>query len=159
AEAEAFAGNGVDSAGGVADKRDVAAEDAGVNPGTSDGAAFGCGDARIREARGKLRKLCEGLIHAEVGVGGQKKYADFLCGERGEIKLAGLAPVNFDEVAPRGDFVVATEGEAAIAHGAGLESGPAANAGCGAVGSDDPMGAERGFCEGDCAVGCDCRNR
>ncbi len=98
AEAEAFAGDGVDGAGGVADEGDVAAGDAMELAAESDGAARGiggsggAGDAAGVGGSGSGRCRRWGILWGDEG------YADLVRGDGGDVGLAVVAPVDFDEV-------------------------------------------------------------
>src|SRR5260370_5119110 len=68
--------------------------------------------------------------------------ADFMGGVGGDVGLADVAPVDLDEVCPRGDGVVLAEADAARLDGGFGEAGPGGDAGAGTVGTDEVAGAE-----------------
>jgi hypothetical protein len=113
AESEAFAGDGVDRTGGVADEGDVAGDDA--MKGTTEGdraagrAAWFCCDEMTLEGG----EVPESLLGAADFFAGDEGDTDFAGGDWSDVGLAVVAPVNFDEAAPGSDGVVLTEADAA----------------------------------------------
>jgi hypothetical protein len=141
-EGEAFAGDGVDGAGGVADEGDVAAGDVAEAAGEGEGAAFGGGGWCAGEFVAEEGDGVEDCREAEVRVTRHDGDADFFGSDGGDVGLAEGTPVDFDVSGPGGDAVVGAEAEAAAAEMGGVESSPGADAGGGAVGADEPLAGE-----------------
>jgi hypothetical protein len=141
-EGKAFAGDGVDGAGGVADEGDVATGDAAEAAGDGEGTTFGgggwCGGEFVAEEGDGVEDVGE----AEAGVAGHGGDADFFGSDGGDVGLAEGTPVDFDVSGPGGDAVVGAESKAAAAEMGGVESGPGADAGGGAVGTDEPFAGD-----------------
>src|SRR5580704_13019692 len=68
--------------------------------------------------------------------------ADLVGGGRGDVGLAVIAPIDFDEVGPGGDGEVLAKADAAGVDGGFGEAGPGGDAGVVAVGADEVAGAE-----------------
>ncbi len=66
-EAQAFAGDGIDSAGGVSDERDVVAIDVMQCPTDGDRSALAGGGFGVLKASGKLGKVYERGIEPRCG--------------------------------------------------------------------------------------------
>ena len=144
AEGEAFAGDGVDGAGGVADQGDVAAGDAMESAAEGDGAARSAGGWSGSETALKFGEVCEGLCDAEMFAGGDEGYADFVGCDGCDVGLAMVAPVDLYVAAPGTESEVLAEADAAGGGNRAIESGPGADAGLVAVGSYDVAGGESG---------------
>ena len=141
-EAEAFSGDGVDGAGGVADESYVAAGDSMELAVESDGAARGVGGGGGVEATLELRVVGEGALDGGDFCGGYEGYADLVGGDGGDVGLAVIAPVDFDEVWRRFDLEVLAEAYALGAVGDAIERCAGSDAGLVAVGSDDEAGLD-----------------
>jgi hypothetical protein len=141
-EGKAFASDGVDGAGGVADEGNVAAGDAEEAAGECEGAAFGGGGWRGSEFVAEEGDGVEDLGEAEAGVAGHDGDADFFRSDGGDVSLAVRTPVDFDIGGPRGDAVVGAEAETAAAEMGGVKAGPSADAGGYAVGADEPLAGD-----------------
>jgi hypothetical protein len=141
-EGEAFAGDGVDGAGGVADEGDIAACDAAEAAGEGEGAAFGgggwCGGEFVAEEGDGVEDCRE----AEARVAGHDGDADFFGSDGGDVCLAKRTPVDFDVGGPGGNAVVGAEAEAAATEMGGVKAGPGADAGGGTVGADEPLAGD-----------------
>src|ERR1700733_5234615 len=108
AESHAFAGDGVDGAGGVADKGDVAGGDSAKLADEGDGPSSGTAAAGVDQAAMQGREVAEGLGLAGEFFLGDKGDADLDGGVGGDVGLAEVAPVDLDKFSPRGDGVVLT---------------------------------------------------
>jgi hypothetical protein len=96
AEGEAFAGDGVDGARGVADEGDVAAGDAAEAAGEGEAAAFGGGGFGGGGFFAEDGDGLEDFGEADAGVAGHGGDADFLRAGGCDVDLAEGAPVDFD---------------------------------------------------------------
>ena len=109
AQGEALAGDGVNRTGGVADKSDVAGDDA--MEGTAEGdraagrAVWFCRDEMTLEGG----EVLESLFGTDDSLAGDEGDTDFTGRDGCDIGLAVVAPVNLDEAAPGSDGVVLTE--------------------------------------------------
>ncbi len=112
AEGEAFAGDSIDGAGGVADEGDVAAGDTVESAAEGDGAAGGVAGGSGGEAALKLREVRESLRDARVFGAGDEGYADLVGGDGGDVGLAIVAPVDLDVAGPGGEGEVLAEADA-----------------------------------------------
>ena len=68
--------------------------------------------------------------------------ADLVGGGRGDVGLAVIAPIDFDEVGPRSNGEVLAETDTHGVNGGFGEAGPGSDAGVVAVGADEVAGAE-----------------
>lgn len=137
-ESEAFAGDGIDGAGGVTDEGDVAAGDAAEAAGEGEAAAFrrrgfGGGEFVAEDGDG-----VDDFGEVNAGVAGHPGNADFFRAGGGDVGLAVRAPVDFDALRPGREVKVGAEAEAAAAEAGCVEAGPCADAGGGSVGSNEP---------------------
>ena len=78
AEAETFAGDGVDGARGVANQGDVAASDTMELAAESEGAARGVSGSGRLEALTEFREVSQGALDAGEFCGGDEGYADLV---------------------------------------------------------------------------------
>ena len=127
-EGEAFAGDGVDGAGCVADEGNVTVGDATETAGEGEGAALSGGGCGGGEFVAEKRDGVEDCGEAEAGVAGHDGDANFGGSDGGDVGLAKGAPVDFDVGGPWGDAEVGAESEAATAEMGGVEAGPCADA-------------------------------
>jgi hypothetical protein len=142
AEGEAFAGDGIDGAGGVADEGDVGVGYTAEFAAERDGAsrwAVGLGQGEAMAQGGEVTEGCLGAGEFFICDEGD---ADFMGGVGRDVGLTDVAPVDFDEVRPRGDGVVLAEADAARLDAGFGEAGPGGDAGAGTVGADEVAGAE-----------------
>jgi len=112
-EGHAFAGNGIDGSGGVADEGDVAFGYAAELAAEGDGAscrAVGLGQGEVMAQGGEVTEGCLGAGEFFVRDEGD---ADFVGGVGSDVGLAVVAPVDLDEVRPWGDGVVLAQADAA----------------------------------------------
>jgi hypothetical protein len=108
----------------------------------SDGAARGVGGGGGVEATLELRVVGEGALDGGDFCGGYEGYADLVGGDGGDVGLAVIAPVDFDEVWRRFDLEVLAEAYALGAVGDAIERCAGSDAGLVAVGSDDEAGLD-----------------
>ena len=142
AEGEAFACDGIDGAGGVAEEGDVSRSDPVEAAGQGDGTQRGVGGRGGREMEFQDGEEAQSLLNAGEFFGGYEGDADFAGRDGGDIGLRAIGPVDFDEIGPGGDAEVLAETDTARAGGGSFESGAVADAGLGSVGADDPTGAD-----------------
>lgn len=148
-EAQTFASDGIDRAGGVANEGEVAAIDIWESAIGGDGSAFGGGMGSGGEAGGQLGKLSQGMIQTKMGVAGNERGANFLRADGGYIDLAASAPVQFHVIGPGRDAIVYAETVAEAEGRLGGEASPLPNAGMEAIGADDPTGGDGFTQDGD----------
>ena len=138
-EAESRAGDGVDGAGRIADERDRAPRYRRQAAVGGDTGALGW---RAAEAVGDGGKGAESVVKAQVWIARDEHDAGFAFADGCDVELAAATPMELDEIAPGRDGVMTAEAEAAAVAAAGIETGPAADAGLRAIGADDPAGAD-----------------
>ena len=158
-EAQAFAGDGIDSAGGVSDERDVVAIDVMQSPADGDRSALAGSGFCVLKASGKLGKVYERGIEPQVLVRADEREADFITayGRDIDLRISELSitcapltvirPVQLHEIAPGSDAVMASESKASFFFLVMIEAGPSAGAGIGAVRADDPARRHKTICE------------
>src|SRR5207245_9381497 len=99
-EGEAFAGDGIDGSGGIADEGDVGVGYAAEFAGEGDGAsrwAVGLGRGEVMAQGGEVT---EGFGGADEFFIRDEGDADVVRGVGGDVGLAVVAPVDLDEVGP-----------------------------------------------------------
>ena len=106
ADGEAFAGDGVGGAGGIAEQSDGVGGDAMEFAVGGDGAALLGDGLNAVEAACYLGELVEDVGAIAAGVARDVDDADAVGSDGGDVELAAAAPVDFDEVAPGRDAVV-----------------------------------------------------
>src|SRR5579863_10245948 len=111
-KAEAFAGDGVDRPGSIADQRGMVAKYSLEAPRCRDSSALRAGYRRSRETALQLREGFQRLINALLAIAGKKRDADFVRADRRYVDLEAGAPVNFDAIGPRFALIVAAKSEA-----------------------------------------------
>src|ERR1700721_794507 len=132
-EAEAFSGDGVDSAGGIAYQSDSVSINAPEAASDSNRSAFGRCVRSVLKACGEFGKLRQRFFEAQFWAGGNQRDANFVATDGRYVDLAVVififififtdAPVQFHELSPGSDTVVAAEGEAAIFLDSSLRAG------------------------------------
>jgi hypothetical protein len=152
AEGKAFAGDGVDGAGGVADEGYVAGGDATETAAHGDGSAGCVAGTGQDEAMLQGWEEMERLLKVDEFFGGDEDDADLGGGDWGDVGLGVAGPVDFDEACPGGDGEVLAEGDATRAGGGLFETRDGANSGLMAVGAYDPAGSESAFVGVDVVV-------
>lgn len=142
-EAETFAGDGVDAAGGVTEERDVASLHVLQRGHDTDGAARAAEGLGMAQSGLELRQSLE--RGGEVGVRGIARHyddADFFRRDGCDVGLDVGPPENLGVGRP-GFYAEVLAHGVAFGDSAGFfESGPAAYAGALAVGADDPAGGD-----------------
>lgn len=122
--------------------------------GTARVAAWFCRDEMTLEGR----EMMEGLIGAAYLLAGDEGDADLSGRDRGNVSLAVVAPVDFDEVTPGFYGVVLAQTDTAGPDDARGETGQGGDAGPVAVGTDEVTSADGlrvGLDGGDLVVGSD----
>src|SRR5579872_3302471 len=92
-----------------------------------------------------------------MGTARNEDHADFSWSHRGDVKLAGIAPMNLHEIgslgaAPLGNAVVAAKAEAAPVAVAGVEPCPAAYRGMATIRAHNPTRAHQALIGGHALV-------
>jgi len=142
AESHAFAGDGIDRSGGVADEGNVAGSDPVKTDAVADGTTRGTGRRGGREVAGKLGEVREGVRGTGKFPIGDKGDADHGGRDGGDVGLTVVAPVNLDEVCPWCDGVVLPQTDAGGVPGGSREVGPVGDARLVAVCADKVARAE-----------------
>lgn len=137
-ETEAFARNGIDGTGGIADERDVAAHYAAQLARRRERATFGGASRHAFEPGGERGKLCQGIFDAQLRIARNERDAHFIRRDRGDINLATGAPVNLNVVRPGFHPEMKPEAVAAAVAQGGIEAGPTADTRASAIGTHDP---------------------
>ena len=146
-EAKSLSGDSVHSAGGIAHQHRAAAIHAGQSSGYCDCAPFAGSGFRIFEARVKFRKFPEPVFQPQLRAGRDQRHANFFLADGRDVNLALMAPMQFHEIGPGRDPVVAPEGESQIlfrgrVRPASIQSCPVADAGTASVGAHHPARAD-----------------
>src|SRR5579862_2905705 len=141
-QAHAFAGDGIDRTGGIADQYSAAPIDSLQAASGSNGAAlFAHGDCSLKPPL-QFGKARQGGIQPQVRIARDHCDADLVAGYRRDVHLAFIAPINFHEIGPGAYAIMPAE---AITEGFArrcVQAGPLSDAGVLAIGPDDPMSAD-----------------
>ena len=127
-EAQAFAGDGVHSAGGVSDERNIFVIDVVQSSGDSNRSALAGGDFCMLKASGKLGKICKRGIEPQMRIRADESEADFIGAYGRDIDLTIIGPVQLHEAAPGSDTIMAAKSEASFFSLVTIEAHPAADA-------------------------------
>lgn len=148
AEAKTFAGDGIDSAGGVTDQGGASAINVAKTLGDGNGSAFVGGVFGVFEPTRKFGEVRKSIFQTQLLIGRDRSDADFFVADGRDINLGAIAPMQFHALGPGRDAIVTTESETKILAAvcseiAGRKFCPITNAGRGAIGTDDPTGTHQ----------------
>lgn len=137
-EAQAFAGDGIDSAGGVSDERDVVAIYVMQSSADRDRSALAGGDFGMFKARGECGEIGECGIEPQVRIRADEREADFIGAYGRDVDLRAtfvrisvlrfIRPVQFHEIAPGRDTIMPPESEASFFFLVTVKASPEADA-------------------------------
>jgi hypothetical protein len=158
AEGDAFAGDGVDGTGGIADKSNVGGGDALERVPEGDGTARGIAWMSGCEMALECWEVTQGFAGRGCFVACDEGDADFGGGDGRDVGLAVIAPIDFYEVAPGRGGVMLADSDAARIECARVESRNGGYAGVVAVGTDEIAGAKGlgvGVDDGSVVIDCE----
>src|SRR5579871_5155214 len=110
-------------------------------PVPRDGSSFQRNRRGISKALFDLRKMGESFANSQVRISRKHDNADFGIGDRRDVKLSKLAPVHFDEFAPRLACKMLAKCEPYMVFAIAIESNPRLDAGTKSVSANDPVSA------------------
>src|SRR5262249_7893093 len=139
AEAQPFAGDGIDASRGIAYQGHAAALDSAQGVHRRDCSAFGADGNRASNSFAQVRERAQSGIDAKLRIVRHHRNTHLIRAERGDIRLTVITPVHFHSRRPRRYLEVAAIGIAAAVMRAGVQPGPMANARAGSIRADDPV--------------------
>lgn len=100
-QTHAFARNGIDGSGRIANQRHAAARHAPQNKVSSHRAALRCRRIAVRKSRGDIWEERQRLAQPQFRIPRKHHDANFVRGNRRDIQLRFFGPVAFNAIRPR----------------------------------------------------------
>jgi hypothetical protein len=148
AQGETISCNGIDGARGVADEGNVASCDVPERAGERDGSAADSGGRSVAKSDLQSGKQCQ-IVSGGRTRSVDESDAELGGGDRSDVGLADLAPIDLDEIGVRCRGVVLADADARATGGFAVKAGEGSYAGVQPVGSDEIARLEEACCGGD----------
>src|SRR5262249_107074 len=136
---QAFARNGVNSAGSIADQRDVVSRDATQTAHAGDSAAFNGGRLNTFEPLREFGMFCNQRRDASTRIETQHRDANFVIPKRGHVSLGIPPPIHFYILRPRRDLKMLLASKSFRGMRKRMQAGPLCDTRLNAVRANDPF--------------------